>query len=148
MRIATDTTANAPPDVVMERILDEEALTARIRARGIEVEKTGVDAWRVRHVLMGLGRETEVRLVERAPDRLRIVSETGGITSRTEVRLLPAGGAARPATRPATRIVTDTRVEARGIAGRLALKALQPARGEIERRVRAGVRAFAADFGG
>lgn len=143
MRIATEATADAPRDAVMERMLDEEAVTARARARGLEVEKAGPDAWLVRHTLMGIGRETRVSLVERSPGRLRIDTDTGGITSRTEVRLLPAGTGVGPG----TRIVTDTRVEARGIAGRLALKALQPARGEIERRVQAGVASFADEFG-
>ena len=140
MRIATQAVAHAPRDTVMERILDEEALTARVRARGIEVEKIGPDAWIVRHTLMGIRRETRARLVERAPDRLRIETDTKGITSRTEVRLSPDGAG--------TRIETDTQVEATGIAARLALKALQPARAEIERRVQAGVQTFAADFGG
>jgi carbon monoxide dehydrogenase subunit G len=140
MRISTQATAAAPRDVVMERIMDEEAFAERARARGVEVEKTGLDAWLVRHVLLGIRRETRVRLAERMPDRLRIETDTGGIASRTEVRLLSAGAG--------TRIVTDTRVEASGIAGRLALKALQPARGEIERRVQAGVRSFAEEFRG
>ena len=139
MRMTAEAVAQAPPEAVMDRLTDYDDLEARARARGVALTRTGERAWSVRHDLMGVARETAVRVAERGPSELGVETETAGVHSESVLRVEPIDGGR-------TRIAVLTTVGARGLGARMALGAMKPLQGEIERRIRTGLTAFAASL--
>ena len=141
MRLGARARAAAPPEAVMARLTDYPAHEARARARGLDVDRLGAaEAWVVRHELLGARRETRIEVVARDPSGLRLATDTGGVASDVAIRLAPLGDGA-------TEIAVDVAVTARTLGARLAMGPVRMAGGEIERRLRAGLEAFARGFG-
>ncbi|MGR3539838.1 MAG: SRPBCC family protein [Hasllibacter sp.] len=147
MKFSDREDVEAPIDWVWRRVTDFDAHERTALRRGAEIERidggpAGAPgmAWRIGYEFRGRPRDTELRLVEvDAPNRMRLLSETGGIEGDVTVDLV----ALAP---HRTRVAMAIELTPSTIPARLLVQSLRLAKAQLNRRFKDRMQSWAQDM--
>ena len=146
MQFTSSEEIDAPIEAVFREVTDFAAFERSARRRGAEVRRTDMLAepgvgmgWHARFTLRGQLREVDIVLVTHdAPNAITLDAGSQAVTGRMQVDLL----ALSPAR---TRLAVDLTVAPQGLAGRMMMQPVKLMRGNLDKRFRLRVAAFATD---